>query len=377
MINRRKFIRNSALTAATIPLLKSNVLASFAETKGLKDLYKGDFRIGAAINTGTFRPENKDLKEIVLREFDSITAENEFKWTVINPKGGKWNFDFPDRFVEFGRENNMYMLGHCLVWHSQVPPDLFVDESGNQLKKDALYKKMEDHINTLVGRYKGEIQAWDVVNEALTPEDGWRKTKWIEIIGPEFMERAFKLAHNADSKAHLIYNDYNMDNAKRRQLVVDVVRDYKKRGVPIHGIGLQGHWHIDSPPMQDIEDSIKAFAAEGMKIHITELDIDVLPYDWGRTAEISTNAAYRESLNPYKDGLPKEVEDKLTKRYEDLFKLLLKYKDDVERVTLWGISDDLSWKNNFPMKGRTNYPLLFDREHKPKNAYWAIAALKS
>lgn len=376
MLNRRKFIRNSAFTAAAIPLFNSKVLATFAEEKGLKDLYKNDFHIGAAINRGLFSAQNSDLLEIVKREFDSITAENEFKWAVINPKEGEWNFDFPDRFVEFGQENNMYMLGHCLVWHSQVPRDLFVDASGNQLGKEALLKKMEEHITTLVGRYKGKMHAWDVVNEALTPEDGWRKTKWIEIIGPEFMERAFQLAHNADPKAHLIYNDYNMDNPKRRQLVVDVVKDYKKRGIPIHGIGLQGHWHLDSPSVQSIEDSIKAFAAEGMKIHITELDVDVLPYDWGRTAEISTNAEYRESLNPYKDGLPKEIDDKLTQRYEALFKLFLKYKDDMERVTFWGISDDGSWKNNFPMRGRTNYPLIFDRQHKPKNAYWAIANLK-
>ena len=376
MINRRKFIRNSALTAASISLLKSNVLASFAEQKGLKDYYKGDFHIGVAINGRTLRTENQELQEIVKREFDSITAENEFKWEVINPKDDEWQFDVPDQFVKFGLDNNMYMLGHCLVWHSQVPRNLFVDESGNQLSKEALLKKMEKHITTLVDRYKGKMNSWDVVNEALTPEDGWRKTKWIEIIGPEFMERAFHLAHEADPKAHLIYNDYNMDNPKRRQLVVDVVKDYKKRGVPIHGIGLQGHWYLETPSIQHIEDSIVAFANEGMKVHITEFEIDVLPYDWGRTAEISTNKEYRDSLNPYKDGLPKEVNDKLTKRYEDLFKLFLKHKDSLERVTFWGISDDLSWKNNFPMRGRTNYPMLFDRQHKPKDAYYAVVNLK-
>ena len=376
MINRRNFIRNSALTAASISLLKTKAIASFAEQKGLKDYYKGDFHIGVAINGGTLKPENQELQDIVKREFDSITAENEFKWAVINPKNDEWRFDVPDQFVKFGLDNNLYMLGHCLVWHSQVPRDLFVDEYGNQLSKEALLKKMEKHITTLVDRYKGKIDAWDVVNEALTPEDGWRKTKWIEIIGSEFMERAFHLAHDADPMVHLIYNDYNMDNPKRRQLVVDVVKDYKKRGVPIHGIGLQGHWYLDSPSIKDIEDSIAAFANEGMKIHITELDIDVLPYDWGRTAEISTNKEYSESLNPYKDGLPKEINDKLTKRYEELFKLFLKYKDSMERVTFWGISDDLSWKNNFPMRGRTNYPMLFDRQHKPKDAYWAVVGLK-
>jgi endo-1,4-beta-xylanase len=376
MIDRRKFIRNSALTIGAIPLLKSNVLASFAAESGLKDLYKGDFYIGAAINASILTGSRQGLKEIVKNDFNSITAENEFKWSVINPSEGEWRYDFPDEFVKFGQENDMYMLGHCLVWHSQVPRGLFVDSTGSNISKDALVKKMQDHINTLVGRYKGKIQAWDVVNEAITPEDRWRKSKWIEIIGPEFMEYAFRFAHEVDPNAHLLYNDYNMDDAKRRQYVVEVLKDYKKRGVPIHGIGMQGHYHLETPPIEEIEKSIKAYIAEGVKVHFTEVDIDVLPSNTAPTAEISATAAYQESLNPYKEGLPKEIEDKLAKRYEQLFKLFLKYKDDIERITFWGVSDDMSWKNDFPVRGRTNYPLLFNREHKPKECYHAIAALK-
>lgn len=376
MVNRRTFIRNSALTAGGISLLKSNAIASLIGEKGLKDYFKDDFLIGTAINTNTFTKNDEEMLGIIKSEFNSVTAANAFKWEPVNPSENEWRFDVPDRFVEFSMENNMHMLGHCLVWHSQVPRKLFSDESGNQLNKDALLKKMEIHISTLVNRYKGKMNAWDVVNEALTPEEGWRKTKWIEIIGPEFMEKAFHFAHETDPAAHLIYNDYNMDNPKRRQLVVDVIRDYKKRGVPIHGIGLQAHLNLDSPNFKGLEDSIEAFAAEGMCVHFTELDLDVLPYDWGRTAEVSANATYRETLNPYKEGLPKEVEDKFTKYYEDLFKLFLKHRDKIERVTFWGTSDDESWKNNFPMRGRTNYPLLFDRQHKPKDAYFAIVNLK-
>lgn len=377
MVNRRTFIRNSALTAGGISLLKSNAIASLIGEKGLKDYFKDDFLIGTAINTNTFTKNDEEMLGIIKSEFNSVTAANAFKWGPVNPSENEWRFDVPDRFVEFGMENNMHMLGHCLVWHSQVPRKLFSDESGNQLNKDALLKKMEIHISTLVNRYKGKMNAWDVVNEALTPEEGWRKTKWIEIIGPEFMEKAFHFAHETDPAAHLIYNDYNMDDPKRRQLVVDVIRDYKKRGVPIHGIGLQAHLNLDSPNFKGLEDSIEAFAAEGMRVHFTELDLDVLPYDWGRTAEVSANAAYRETLNPYKEGLPKEVEDKFTKYYEDLFKLFLKHRDKIERVTFWGTSDDESWKNNFPMRGRTNYPLLFDRQHKPKDAYFAVVGLKN
>jgi len=375
MINRRKFIRNSAITAAAVPLLNSQVLAAWAQEKGLKDLYKGDFFIGAAINGRSLT--TPDFVNILKKDFSSITAENEFKWSVINPSEGEWRFDFPDQFVKFGQDNDMFMQGHCLVWHSQVPRSLFVDESGNQVTKEALLKKMQVHISTLVDRYKGKIQGWDVVNESITPEDGWRRSQWYNIIGPEFMDHAFNLAHEADPSAHLIYNDYNMDNPKKVQFVVEMIRDFKKKGVPIHGIGMQAHYHLDEPDINVIENSMKAFIAEGMKVHWTELDIDVLPAAGARTSEISTNAEYQDALNPYTEGLPKEIDDKLTKRYEDLFKLLLKYKDDVMRVTTWGISDDTSWKNGFPVRGRTNYPLLFDRQHQPKNCYKAIAALKS
>lgn len=376
MISRRNFIRNTALTAASLPLLKSNILASNASKTGLRNLFRKDFYVGTTVHTAILMGNRQDLKELVKREFSSITAENEFKWAHIHPNEGEWRFEFPDEFVKFGMENKMYMLGHCLVWHAQVPDNLFIDGSGKQLGRDVLHKKMEVHISTLVDRYKGKIQAWDVVNEAITPEEGWRKTKWIEIIGPEFMESAFHFAHEADPKAHLLYNDYNMHQPLKRQLVVEILKDFKKRGVPVHGVGMQGHYHIDSVPLAEIEKSIKAYIAEGVKVHFTELDIDVLPVTTAMTADISANAAYHESLNPYKNGLPKEIDDKLSRRYEDLFKLFLKYKDDIERVTFWGISDDLSWKNNWPVKGRTNYPLLFDREQKPKNCYHAIAALK-
>lgn len=376
MANRRTFIRNSALTAAGITFLKTKAMASLVGEKGLKDYFKNDFMVGTAINTETFTRKNTEMLELIRQEFNSITAANAFKWGPINPEDDKWNLEVPDQFVEYGLANNMHMLGHCLVWHSQVPPKLFVDADGKQLSKEALLKKMEIHIKTLVDKYKGKIHAWDVVNEALTPEDGWRKTKWIEIIGPEFMEKAFHWAHEADPKAHLLYNDYNMDDPKRRELVVAMIKDYKKCGVPIHGIGMQGHYNLDSPRPKAIEDSITAYAAQGMRVHFTELDVDVLPYDWGRTAEVSTNREYRDSLNPYKDGLPKEIEDKFTKRYEELFSLFLKHADKIDRVTFWGTSDDESWKNNFPVRGRTNYPLLFDRQHKPKNAYFAVTGLK-
>jgi len=374
-MDRRSFIGKTSLAVAGMTALKTQAFTVAAKEVGLAELYKEDFLIGAAINGRTLTSNDEEMLGIIKREFNSITTGNAFKWGPIHPGDDEWRFDVPDRFVKFGLENNMYLLGHVLVWHSQVPRGLFRDESGGEISKEALLKKLKNHISTLVGRYKGKINAWDVVNEAIE-EKGWRQTNWLKIIGPEFMETAFNLAHEADPDAHLIYNDYNMDKKGRRDQVVEMIRDYKKRNVPIHGIGLQGHIGLDYPDLNEFETSIKAFADEGMKVHVTELDVTVLPYDWERTAEISTNREYAATLNPYKDGLPKKVAKQLAKRYEDLFKLLLKYRESVERVTFWGVSDDMSWKNNFPMRGRTDYPLLFDRAHQPKLCYHAIAKLK-
>jgi endo-1,4-beta-xylanase len=376
MINRRKFIRNTGLTAATISLFKSNAIASLVGEKGLKDYFKDDFLIGAALGDGIFKENDKEYLSLIAKEFNVVTPENALKWEPVHPSENEWKFEAGDRLVDFAQKHNMNIQGHVLVWHSQVPKSIFVDENGKPASKELLTRRMDQHIQTLVGRYKGKIGSWDVVNESITPEDGYRKSKWLEIMGPEFMERAFYTAHEVDPDCKLIYNDYGMDDLRRRDFVVDLVKKYIKKGVPIHGIGMQGHYNIDSPDIAKIEASIEAFASTGVPVSFTELDIDVLPYDWGRTAEISTNIEYKNSLNPYVDGLPKEINDKLTKRYEEIFKLFLKHRDKIDRVTFWGVSDDNSWKNNFPMRGRTNYPLLFDRQHKPKDAYFAVTGLK-
>jgi endo-1,4-beta-xylanase len=374
--SRRNFIRNSALTAAGLSFLQPKSFAAFAVQSGLADLYKNDFLIGTAIGSRTLMQPDTEMLDLIAREFNQVTSENAMKWGVIHPKEDVWKFEEPDKLVEFAEKNKMAVQGHVLVWHSQVPREIFTGADGTQASKELLLKRMESHIHTVVDRYKGKIRSWDVVNESITPEDGYRKSKWLEICGPEFMEHAFQYAHEADPDCLLIYNDYNEEDPKRRDFIVEMVKQYKKKGIPIHGIGMQAHLNLDTPDLKLWEQAIEAYASVGMKISITELDVDVLPYDWGRSAEISTNATYKESLNPYKDGLPKEIDDKLTKRYEDIFKILLKHKDVVDRVTFWGTSDDQSWKNNFPMRGRTNYPLLFDRQHKPKNAYFAVAGLK-
>jgi endo-1,4-beta-xylanase len=238
---------------------------------------------------------------------------------------------------------------------------------------------MELHINTVVSRYKGKINTWDVVNEAVSDEgyDNWRNSYWHQIMGESFMEHAFKTAHAADPKAELLYNDYNMHYPAKRKFLVDVFKGYLERDVPIHGVGFQAHYGLDEPSLEEIEASLVAYIDLGLPVHITELDVDVLPKAFEYMgAEISTSFEYSERLNPFPNGLPEEFEEKLAERYAALFRLFLKHRDSIKRVTLWGTSDDQSWKNNWPVKGRTNYPLLFDRNLKPKAAYQRVVQLK-
>jgi endo-1,4-beta-xylanase len=365
--------------AASVPLLsliKSRAMAQALQETGLKDLYKDDFRIGTAISNRTLQQKDEAMLGLIAREFSAITPENCMKWGEVHPDADRWAWELADRLVQFGLDHKMFILGHTLVWHSQVPRNLFTD-AGGTISRDALLKRMEDHIRTLIGRYKGKVTAWDVVNEAVDEDKGWRKSPWFGIIGREFLEKAFHMAHEADGKALLLYNDYNMHNPKKAEFVAEFVRDFKKRGVPIHGVGMQCHEGMDYSTTAELETSILLFAKAGVQVHITELDVDVLPRrEQTGTAEITTRYEYADALNPWPKGLPEEVEKRLARRYEDLFRLFLKHRSTIDRVTTWGTSDDESWKNNFPIPGRTNYPLLFDRQKQRKAAYYAVAALK-
>lgn len=375
-LTRRDFCLYAASSVPVLSLVKSRALAQSYRETGLGDLYRDDFHIGTAVSNRTLQQQDREMLGLIAREFSAVTGENCMKWGEVHPETDRWNWGLPDRLVRFGLDHGMFILGHTLVWHSQAPRSLFLD-GGNPVSRDALLRRMEDHIRTLVGRYKGKIAAWDVVNEAVDEDKGWRKSQWLNIIGPEFLEKAFHLAHETDPKALLLYNDYNMYNPKKAAFVAEFVRDFKKRGVPIDGVGMQAHVGLGYGTVEELEASIVLFARAGVRVHITELDVDVLPgREQSRTAEISTRQQYAAELNPWPKGLPEEMEQRLAKRYEDLFRLFLKHRDTIDRVTTWGTSDDESWKNNFPVPGRTNYPLLFDRQKRPKAAYRAVAALK-
>jgi endo-1,4-beta-xylanase len=342
-------------------------LSKSQESVTLKDAYAGKFLIGAAINTDISSGKDSASIRILKKEFNSIVAENCMKSENLQPEKGVFFFDDADRFVRFGEENNMVIIGHTLIWHSQAPSWFFVDENGQDVSREELIQRMKDHITTVVGRYKGKIKGWDVVNEAFEDDGSWRNSKFYRIIGEDYIQLAFDFARAADPDCELYYNDYSMTHEGKRKRVVSMVENLRKAGVKIDGIGMQGHCTLTFPDLNEFEKSLRAFSESGCKVNITELDFTVLPSpDPGIGADVQADFDYQQSLNPYPDGLPEEVADQLYERYKDLFKLFLRYHDKIDRVTLWGITDDVSWRNDWPVKGRTDYALLFDRNHQPK-----------
>jgi len=339
----------------------------------LKEAFKNDFLIGVAVNPSQFCESNTNEAAIVKTQFNSISPENVLKWDAIHPLPSQYGFALADRYVEFGLTNKMYVIGHNLVWHSQTPRWVFRDGNGNFVDRDTLLARMREHIFTVVGRYKGKIGGWDVVNEALNENGSLRDSPWRKIIGDDYIAKAFEFAHEADPQAELYYNDYALENESKRTGAVALVKKLQAQGVKITGLGLQGHYGLGNPSLQAVDQTITTFAQLGLKVMITELDVNVLPSP-GRSlnADISTHYESRAALNPYTNGLPDAVQAQLAQRYADLFSIFLKHRASVSRVTLWGVTDADSWLNDWPIPGRTSYPLLFDRDGRPKPAFDAI-----
>jgi endo-1,4-beta-xylanase len=293
------------------------------------------------------------------------------KWERIHPEPGVYDFEIADSIVAFGERHGMEIVGHTLVWHSQTPRWVFEDGQSNPVGRDTLLARMRDHIQTVVGRYRGRVVGWDVVNEALNDDGTLRDSPWRRIIGDDYIAKAFEFTYEADPDAGLYYNDYSLPNEPRRIGAVALIRRLQEDGVPITGIGMQGHYQLDWPSVGQLDSSIVAFSALGIEVMITELDMNVLPaFQWG--AEISDTAAWRAELDPYTEGLPDSVQQVQAEHYAELFGVFLNRSDAITRVTFWGVTDASSWKNNWPIPGRTNYPLLFDRMGQPKPAFDAV-----
>jgi endo-1,4-beta-xylanase len=362
-----------ARPATLAAILAAACIATAQAPTSLKDAYKGDFYIGAAINAEQITGQDAQGDAIITSQFDSISPENCLKWEIVHPEPGKYDFTLADQYVSFGEKHHMFILGHNLVWHNQVPAWVFHDDKGNLLTRDALLARMKDHIDTVVGRYKGRIQTWDVVNEALNEDGTLRQSLWYKIIGPDYIAKAFEYAHEADPQAQLNYNDYNLETPAKLQGVIRLVKQLQAERIPISTVGTQEHDSLTSPTVDQVDATLTALAQLGVKVAVSELDIDVLPPAMHQqTADVSVNIAENPKLNPWPNGLPADVQQQLSKRYADLFGVFLKHRDIINRVTLWGVTDAQSWKNDWPAKGRTDYPLLFDRAGKPKPAYFAV-----
>lgn len=331
----------------------------------LKEAASGKFLMGVALNVRQAAGQDTYASKVVKRHFNSIVAENCMKCEVIHPEEDRFDFTEADRLVRFGEENDMAVIGHCLIWHSQLAPWFCVDEKGNNVTPEVLKQRMKDHITTIVTRYKGRIKGWDVVNEAILEDGSYRKSKFYEILGEEFIPLAFQYAHEADPDAELYYNDYAMNMPGKREGVVKLVSSLKEKGIRIDAVGMQGHMGMDYPDINEFEQSIVAFAGTGVKVMVTEWDMSALP-TVKQSANISDTVAYQKMLNPYPETLPDSVSKAWNNRMKQFFGLFEKHADVISRVTAWGVSDSDSWKNDFPVKGRHDYPLLFDRNYQPK-----------
>ena len=331
----------------------------------LKESFGDKFLVGVALNKRQAAEQDTAAVRIIKQHFNSIVAENCMKSEIIHPEEGRYNFGPADTLVSFGERNGMAIIGHCLIWHSQLAPWFCVDAEGKKVSPEVLKQRMKEHISTIVGRYRGRVKGWDVVNEAIIEDGSYRQTPFYEILGEEYISLAFQYAHEADPDAELYYNDYGMNIPGRREGVIRMVKKLKERGLRIDAIGMQGHMGMDYPNIRDFEQSILAFASTGCRVMITEWEMSALP-TVHQAANISDKVAYNRQMNPYPDALPDSVNRIWNRRMLDFFHLFLKHSDIIDRVTVWGVSDGDSWKNDFPMKGRKEYPLLFDRNYQPK-----------
>lgn len=341
-----------------------------AQMPSLKNVFKKDFLIGTAMNAWQIEGKDTAADRIIIQQFNAVTPENCMKAEIIQPGWDTYNFVLADKLVAFAKKNNIKINAHNLIWHSQLPAFMHHMQSA-----DSVRQYFVNHITKVAGRYDGKVYSWDVVNEALNEDGTLRNSIFLQKLGPDYIVEAFRLAQKASPHSKLYYNDYNIEQPKKRAGAIALIKKIQAAGVRIDGVGIQGHWKAGDVPLKDIEESIKEFSALGIKVMFSELDLSVLPNPWDHaTSDVNATAQGSAKMNPYPNGLPDSVQKILTKSYTDLFTLFMKYKKDISRVTFWGVDDRQSWLNNFPIWGRTNYPLLFDRNFKPKPAFYSVIA---
>jgi endo-1,4-beta-xylanase len=323
--------------------------------------------IGCAIATVDL--QNAKRTAMIVQQYDEITPEYDLMPAHLVDDAGHYTFTDGDAIVAFAAQHHMPVLGHMLIWNFVTRQWLFQDAQGKPLPRAQALANLKGYINTVVGHYRGKIQAWNVVNEAISDNSGeyLKDTPALRAIGPEYIQKAFEYAHAADPKAELYYNDYNSEQPDKLAKTIRLVRSLQHSGVRIDAVGIQGHWLLDWPPTEMIEKGIDAIAALGVKVMITELDVDPLPRDSsGANMAISATGD-----NPYPDSFPPAMQAKLAQRYGAIMAAILRHPS-VTMVNFWGPDDSRSWLNDYPVKGRTNYPLLFDSQDNPKPAFDAV-----
>ena len=363
-------------------LLAGSLSVNAAQDQGLKNTFADSFKMGVAVNQDIVTGKNAAAQSIIAKQFNTVTLENAMKAEVIYPQKGKVNFSGADAFIDFAKQNNMFTVAHTLVWHNQTP-DWFFTNSKNEPNTPAeQLEQMRKHIELVAGRYKNKVDAWDVVNEVIADDGSYRPTVWVNRVGDgdTMVKAAFKYAQQYSPNTELYYNDFNAWRPEKRDGIIRMIKMLQKEGIRIDGIGIQAHWGLNFPKMQYIEQAIDAYAALGIKVMITELDIDVLPLT--KEGQITGTdmmkpqfqlEEFETYLDPYKNGLPSDVEAQLNARYKALFELFYAKRDKIDRVTFWGLHDGMSWKNDYPIPNRTNYPLLWDRNLNPKPVIKTIA----
>jgi endo-1,4-beta-xylanase len=317
--------------------------------ESLKEKYRDYFEVGTAVSAKTVISHG----DLIRKHFSSITCENEMKYASVTAGKDFYDFKTADMIAEFAAVNNLTMRGHTFVWHNQTPHWVFEDTD-----KAGLLKRIRNHMAMLGGRYKEQISCWDVVNEAVEDKQDMflRQSKWLEILGEGFMDEVFLAAREILPDCKLFYNDYNETNPDKRSKIFRIVKGMKDREIPIDGIGMQCHWNIYGPSLEEVRKTIEMYASLGVRLHITELDISLFEFN------------DRSRL----DKPSGDILEKQAVVFDNYFKLFREYREVIDSVTLWGAADDSTWLDNFPERGRKNCPLLFDEDHNPKEAFYRI-----
>ncbi len=367
--------KNSTKRAAFIALLAAGCCLQEADAQNhplpaLKEVFKTDFMIGTAMSAGQIEQSDASADSLIVQQFNAVTPENIMKAAIIHPGWDTYNYTLADKLVAYAQKHGIRINAHTLIWHSQLPS--FMQGINDP---DSVRRYFSGHIKTVAGRYDGKVYSWDVVNEALNEDGSLRNSIFLQKLGEDYIVEAFRLAQKAAPHTKLYYNDYNIEQPLKRAGAIALIKKIQAAGVRIDGVGIQGHWKAGKLPLKEIEESIRQFAALGIEVMFTELDISVLPSPWDTaTADVNKKATGNSQMNPYTGGLPDSVAQLQARSYGALFSLFLKYKKSISRVTCWGVDDGQSWLNDWPIHGRTNYPLLFNRHYQPKAAFYSVIA---